>query len=342
MGESGSLRIVVRRVAACQVGGAGAAMKIVVADDDPLARQITERVLTKAGYEVVAVEDGLEAVRILSRPDGPRLALVDWTMPGLDGPDVCRAIRALPDHPYVYTILLTSRESKEDTVSGLEAGADDYLTKPFNPDELKARLRAGIRIMQLQDRLYHEARHDPLTQLPNRAFFIRRLTACFNEAKKRHDYRFAVLFVDLDRFKTINDTYGHAVGDELLVQVSQRLAHAVRKHDAVARGADFSGPAREPGQYSLARMGGDEFTILLEGVGDEVHARQVCDRIRGELAVPFRIGSTDLQVTASIGIAISDPEYGKAEEILRIADSAMYRAKALGPVLPALMSGASS
>jgi PleD family two-component response regulator len=315
-------------------------MKIVVADDDPLARQLTGRVLTGAGYEVLAVEDGLKAVELLSRPNGPRLALLDWTMPGLSGPDVCRRMRVLPDHPYVYMILLTSRESKEDTVSGLEAGADDYLTKPCDPEELKARLRAGIRILQLQDQLFHEARHDPLTQLPNRAHFMKRLTDCFEEAKRRHDYRFAVLFVDLDRFKNINDTLGHAAGDKLLRQVAIRLSAAIRSDDAVARGADFNGPARGPDQYSLARMGGDEFTILLEGVGDEALAALISERIQRELSAPFRIADTDVTISASVGIAISDTGCLKAEDILRNADTAMYRVKARCPGDSALPIGA--
>jgi two-component system cell cycle response regulator len=227
-------------------------VKILVADDDPLARHLTERVLARAGYQVFTAEDGLQAMEYLTRKDGPRLALLDWTMPGLDGPEVCRGMRALTEQPYTYLILLTSRESKADTVSGLEAGADDYITKPCDAEELKARLRAGQRILQLQDKLYHDARHDPLTQLPNRAWFLKKLSDCFRKARERHDYRYAVLFLDLDRFKCVNDTLGHFAGDELIMEVARRLTGCTRQDDAVSRVMDFSGTAAAFRRFSGA------------------------------------------------------------------------------------------
>jgi two-component system cell cycle response regulator len=304
-------------------------MKILVADDDPLARQITEHLLTRAGYHVFIAEDGLQAMEYLTKAGGPRLALLDWSMPGLDGPEVCRRMRALIDHPYAYLILLTSRESKEDTVSGLEAGADDYLTKPCDAEELKARLRAGQRILQLQDKLFHDARHDPLTQLPNRAWFLRRLSDCFNRSRGRHDYHFAVLFVDLDRFKTVNDTLGHAAGDELIREVAGRLLQCTRQDDTVARAVDFNGPSRASDDF-LARMGGDEFTILIEDIHIDSDATAVAARIQGRLSAPFLIVGQQLSISASIGIALSDSHCSRAEDALRYADAAMYRAKALG------------
>jgi two-component system cell cycle response regulator len=304
-------------------------MKILVADDDPLARQITEHLLTRAGYHVFIAEDGLQAMEYLAKAGGPRLALLDWSMPGLDGPEVCRRMRALSDNPYAYLILLTSRESKEDTVSGLEAGADDYLTKPCDAEELKARLRAGQRILQLQDKLFHDARHDPLTQLPNRAWFLRRLSDCFSRSRDRHDYHFAVLFVDLDRFKTVNDTLGHAAGDELITEVAERLLQCTRQDDAVARAVDFNGPPRTSDDF-LARMGGDEFTILIEDIRIDSDAAAVAARIQDRLSAPFLIAGQQLSISASIGIALSDFHCSRAEDVLRYADAAMYRAKALG------------
>src|ERR1700726_2402260 len=128
-------------------------MKILIADDAPLPRRLLEKTLERAGYEVIAVSDGRQAVKSLSATDPPRLALLDWMMPELDGPGVCREIRKSRDHNYVYMILLTSRESKEDIVAGLKSGADDYLIKPFDADELKARLRTGERILHLENRL---------------------------------------------------------------------------------------------------------------------------------------------------------------------------------------------
>jgi diguanylate cyclase (GGDEF)-like protein len=250
-------------------------------------------------------------------------------MPNLDGPEVCRRVRALNEQSYTYLILLTSRESKEDTISGFEAGADDYITKPCDPEELKARLRAGQRILQLQDKLYHDARHDPLTQLPNRAWFLAKLTDCFLQARERHDYRYAVLFLDLDRFKNVNDTLGHSAGDELIMEVARRLTGCTRQDDAVSRAVDFNGPARGSDEF-LARMGGDEFTILLEDLRTEADAVMVADRIQQIMKDPFVVAGQGMEIAVSIGIAVSDARLKKAEDILRFADMAMYRSKAGG------------
>ena len=144
-------------------------MKILVADDEALSRRLLEKTLERAGYEVMAVENGRLAVEQLNRPDGPRLALLDWVMPELDGPGVCRAVRRRQDQQdqaYVYIVLLTSKESKEDIVTGLESGADDYLTKPFNVDELKARLRTGERILHLEGRLVEAREMIEVERLP--------------------------------------------------------------------------------------------------------------------------------------------------------------------------------
>ncbi len=147
------------------------AMRILIVDDDLITRTLLQKTLERAGYEVVAVENGRLALERLSEKGGPRLALLDWLMPEFNGLSVCREIRRHSEYPYIYIILLSSRNAKEDIVSGLEAGADDYLTKPCDAEELKARLRAGERILNLEEKLTHDALHDPLTQLPNRAFF---------------------------------------------------------------------------------------------------------------------------------------------------------------------------
>jgi two-component system cell cycle response regulator len=157
-------------------------LKILIADDEALSRRLLEKTLTRAGYEVTAVENGRLAVEQLSRPDGPRLALLDWVMPELDGPGVCREVRKLQEkqeQAYVFMVLLTSKESKEDIVAGLESGSDDYLTKPFNVEELKARLRTGERILNLEDKLVEareqmrfKATHDALTSIWNRGVIM--------------------------------------------------------------------------------------------------------------------------------------------------------------------------
>jgi len=305
-------------------------MKILIADDDVISRCLVQKTLDREGYEVLVVENGSSAAECLSGDEGPRLALLDWVMPGLDGLSVCRQIRSVSNHPYVYMILLTSKESKEDIVRGFEAGADDYLTKPCDPKELKARLRAGQRILQLQDKLIQEARQDPLTRLPNRTFFLDQLARCVTRAKRRPDYKFAILFVDIDGFKIVNDSLGHFAGDHLIVQIAERLVSSVRRDDLVSCSADVTGRVKQSGEDTLARMGGDEFTILLDDIRDASDGIRVAERIQQKLASPFLISGQEVSITASIGIAISATGYSTAEDILRDADTAMYRAKALG------------
>jgi diguanylate cyclase (GGDEF)-like protein len=295
-------------------------MRIVIADDDPVSLFMTQHTLERAGYEVIAELDGYPAFEHLSRDGGPRLALLDWMMPGLDGPSVCRAIRALTDHPYIYIILLTSNESTADLVAGLAAGADDYLTKPCDAEELKARLRTGQRILNLQDKLVHDARHDSLTQLPNRTYFLDRLNQCVNRSQEDPGYEFAVLFMDLDRFKAVNDGLGHPAGDELLKQVAERLLKTIRPQTL----------ADTPHEDLVARLGGDEFTVLLDGVRDAADATEVANRIQRELLLPFPILGQSVRIGASIGISLSSAGHNGVEEILRDADRAMYRSKAMG------------
>jgi diguanylate cyclase (GGDEF)-like protein len=300
-------------------------VRIVVAEDDALSRRMMQRTLELAGYEVIAVENGRLAAECLANSGGPRLALLDWEMPGLDGPGVCRAIRAIKDRPYTYIILLTAKESKDDLVAGLEAGADDYLTKPCHAEELKARLRTGRRILELQDRLFYAARHDSLTQLPNRAYFLDRLIECADQAGKDKDYKFAILFVDLDRFKAVNDSLGHAAGDELLTQVAQRLLRSIRRDDPVSQAS-----TRTPREDTLARLGGDEFTVLLDGIRNGADAARAAERIQNGLSLPFPVAGRQVQIAASIGISISGAGHTDAEHMLRGADAAMYRSKTKG------------
>ncbi|HET7150812.1 MAG TPA: response regulator, partial [Candidatus Acidoferrum sp.] len=166
-------------------------MRILIADDELMSRRLLEKTLQRAGYEVIAVENGGRARDELCKAEGPKLALLDWMMPELNGPSVCREVRKRKEHSYVYMILLTSKERKEDVVAGLESGADDYLTKPFDPEELKARLRTGMRILDLEDRLIEareamrfQATHDPLTSIWNRGVIIELLSRDLARARR--------------------------------------------------------------------------------------------------------------------------------------------------------------
>ena len=201
-------------------------MRILVADDDAITRKLLQSNLIRFGYDVSLCSDGRQAWQILQQEDAPNLALLDWVMPGIDGVDVCRKVRELGRQPYVYIVRLTGKNTKEDVVKGLESGADDYLTKPFNPSELQVRLRAGARIVQLQEELISaldatrfEASHDTLTQLLNRAA-ITNVVDKETVRSAREDTSFSLIMADIDYFKRINDQYGHLAGDAVLRDVA--------------------------------------------------------------------------------------------------------------------------
>ena len=294
-------------------------MKILVADDDAMSRRLLERTLLRVGYEVVAVVNGRQAVENLTGPDMPRLVLLDWMMPELDGPGVCREIRNRRDQSYVYMILLTSRESKEDVIAGLESGADDYLIKPFIADELKARLRVGERILHLEDRLVEareqmrfKATHDHLTSLWNRGVIVDLLGRELTRSQ-RENVCTALILGDLDHFKNINDRYSHLVGDQVLREVARRLLHSVRSYDFVGR------------------YGGEEFLIVLNNCRpDSALAR--AEEIRKSICTrPVQTDVGPLEVTMSSGLLRStDWGHRPAEDLIHEADSALYAAKTAG------------
>jgi predicted signal transduction protein with EAL and GGDEF domain len=309
----------------------GKAVRILIADDYLVTRRLLRETLERTGYEVVAVENGRLALECLGGRDGPRLALLDWLMPEIDGLGVCREIRRHPERPYIYIILLSARNAIEDVISGLGAGADDYLTKPCDSEELKARLRAGQRILKLEDKLTHDALHDPLTQLPNRAFFLDRLALSVAWGMQHPEYEFAVLSVDVDRFKVVNDSLGNAAGDWLLVQIADRLLGSIRRDDALLRSAEAGGMAGQPEEPGiLARLGGDKFTILLNHIRNASEGIRVAERIQQNIHMPFYVDGQAVFTTASIGIAFSGSGYSAGEDMLGDANTAMSRAKTLG------------
>ncbi len=294
-------------------------MKILVAEDDALSRMLLERTLAKAGYEVTAVDNGGSALRELKREDAPRLALLDWIMPELDGVEVCKSVREAKNPAYTYLILLSSKESKQDIVQGLESGADDYLTKPFDADELKARLRAGERILELEDRLVEaresmrfQATHDRLTSLWNRGVIVELLSREVHRSKRERNCT-AVMMCDLDHFKSVNDTYGHGGGDDVLREVSRRLHSAVRSYDMVGR------------------YGGEEFLVVLNKC-DPGSALARAENLRNVIGMrPIMAAGNSLTVTMSVGLALSSEFAGSdVDEIIHQADMALYAAKAAG------------
>jgi two-component system cell cycle response regulator len=203
--------------------------KVLIAEDDPISRRLLEAFLTRWGYEVAVATSGTEALQALEKKDAPRLAVLDWMMPGLEGVQVCQRIRERKDRPYVYILLLSARAQKDDLLHGLESGADDYLTKPFDAQELRARLHVGQRILQLQDglmvageELLFRATHDSLTGISNRAVILDALRR-ERSRQVRGNGSFGIVLLDVDHFKQVNDTYGHLCGDAVLKEIVRRI-----------------------------------------------------------------------------------------------------------------------
>jgi two-component system cell cycle response regulator len=296
-------------------------MKILLAEDDLVSRMMMRRMLQGFGFEVVETGDGLRAVELLSAADGPRIALIDWMMPGLDGPGVCREIRSRhSDGAYVYILLLTSRQNSEDIVAGLEAGADDYITKPCHPAELNARLATGSRILMLEQKLVdareemrYKATHDSLTGLWNRAAILPMIESELERSRRELTVTSLVL-CDVDHFKRINDQYGHVAGDAALKEIARRLRDGVRSYDAVGR------------------YGGEEFVMLLRGCGEDTLQGRL-ENLRLSVAQhPVIADDREINVSVSLGAVASTG--GNADlsvaKLLAKADRALYAAKTAG------------
>jgi len=294
-------------------------MKVLVAEDDLVTRRTLQAYLEKWDYQVVTASDGQQAWQLLQQDNAPRLAILDWMMPILDGTSVCREVRRSNLQPYIYLILLTARGYQEDVIAGLEAGADEYLTKPFDPYELRARLRAGARIIELQDSLIQarealreRAMHDPLTQLLNRRATMDVLVAELSRGAREQKPLTAIM-VDIDHFKSVNDQYGHPAGDGVLCEVSRRLRMSSRTYDTVGR------------------IGGEEFLIVVPGC-DAAQGLAQAERLREVVcsqAITFK--DLSISVTISVGVAtLRHPKQDEMEVLLALADQALYRAKAGG------------
>jgi two-component system, cell cycle response regulator len=293
---------------------------VLIAEDDPIFRRVLESWLQKWNYKVTSLENGLDAWRVLQQKDAPQMAILDWMMPGLDGIELCRRIRGRKEGPYKYVLLLTAKGNTEDVVMGLDAGADDYLTKPFDVDELRARVRAGKRILELQGallkvqtELQFESAHDHLTGLWNRGAILGLLHR-ETQRSARIGQPLGVMMTDLDHFKQINDVYGHQTGDAVLREVARRLLASVRNYDYVGR------------------YGGEEFLVVLaECSASDLGA--TAERMRAHISgKPVETDAGPISVTVSIGL-VAEPAAGplrKGEELLRVADTALYLAKRNG------------
>jgi len=293
--------------------------KVLVVDDDPLTREHLSMLVQAAGFEVLTAESGREAMSTLRRDYCP-IVLSDWQMPDMDGVELCKAIRAESFPGYVYVLLLTARDAHQDIVHGLDAGADDYLTKRVTEAELMARLRAAKRIVSLEQSLREsveekrrQATTDALTGANNRLYFDKHLVRELKRTR-RFGGSLSVLLLDIDRFKSINDRYGHGIGDEVLVQFAERL------RTALPRDYDWS-----------ARIGGEEFAVVLPQT-DMQGAMIVAEKLRQSIAsLPIRTESGNLNVTVSIGVAVADAATllpkTTVDDIVELADRGLYKSK---------------
>lgn len=295
---------------------------ILLVEDEPTTRLMTARQLTRAGYEVEVVGNGTEALAVLTNKFFPML-LTDWDMPGINGVALCRAVRAMPLEGYVYTILLTAREGKAHVIEGLAAGADDYLVKPPDDNELRARLNTGRRILRLEQSLRAASRRihlmsvtDPLTSSYNRRYLMDQLPHEI-ERTCRYGRTLSVVMCDVDHFKNINDSHGHQAGDEVLKDFARLLM------DSTRREIDW-----------VARYGGEEFLIVLPetSVADAI---AFAESVRGVIAAhPFQGGGAGLSVSASFGVAGFDALRVRGEvsvdQLIGCADSCLYSSKNMG------------
>ena len=316
---------------------------ILIVDDTPNNLRFLSTTLTEQGYKVRSVTDGLMAFTVAEAAQ-PDLILLDIMMPNIDGYEVCQRLKANEKTCDIPVIFLSALDEVLDKVKAFSVGGVDFITKPFQLEEVLARIQTHLSLrsaqkeisqlnaeleqrvrqrtaqleqeiaerLQVQERLLHLALHDVLTGLPNRTWFMKRLAQLLQQVSQQSGYHFAVLFLDCDRFQSVNDSLGHLVGDQLLVSLARRIELCLR-----------------PGTM-LCRLGGDEFVILLQEVSQSSDATKIANDILLELAAPFQINNYQVFTNVSIGIVMGSDIYKQPEHILRDADTAMYRAKAKG------------
>jgi diguanylate cyclase (GGDEF)-like protein len=288
-------------------------MRILLVEDSAIERQQVSAHLKDLGLDLVVAENGTHAWEVLRGQDAPTLALLDWVLPGLDGIELCRRIRTLGSNgTYIYTVMLTAKDRKKNLLTAMDAGADDYLAKPVDLSELKARILVGKRILDLQQSLRSAATHDFLTGLLNRAEILASLERELSRSG-REDKPAGIILADLDHFKEITDTSGHTAGDAVLKEVARRLKSDLRIYDVAGR------------------YGGKEFLLVLPSCDLRTATRRADEIRRLVASEPIVTSSGTASVTVSMGIAAtnSTPDL-TAEAVLQNADAALYRAKRAG------------
>lgn len=309
----------------------GSNMSILAVDDDPVSLKVLERHLTTAGYSVITANCGEDALR-QSLQECPQLVIADWEMPGLDGIELCRALRKISSGQKIYFLVLTGTNDDESVITAFESGVDDYITKPFNPQILLARIQAGRRIISLQNQVEQEKRKqqkqmmdlqvltrklraaaltDPLTELPNRRYAMKRLAQAW-ESSSRTSKPVSVIMMDIDHFKAVNDNFGHDAGDAVLKGASSILRSSCREDEDVCR------------------IGGEEFVVICANTNAE-QARMAAERLRAAMeGTPVFWQNHEHNVTISLGVASRTEGTDDYEKVLKMADEAVYVAKSSG------------
>jgi diguanylate cyclase (GGDEF)-like protein len=289
-----------------------------IADDDRISSKLLAGLLSKWGYQPEIVYNGTEAKRELLKTNAPQLAILDWMMPGLEGPEVIKAVRASRPEPYTYILLLTSKAGQEDLLKGLEAGADDYLKKPCDPAELRARLRVGARILGLERSLSHalktgehQATHDLLTGVYNRGTILeildQEVSRCRNEGHKM-----SLVIADVDNFRIINEAHGHMAGDQVIKELATKMVSPLRPKD------------------SVGRFGAEQFLIVAPNCTLN-QAMVTAERLRSKIAnQTLVVEKSSLALTISAGVSVIKDGAVDGKVALREADSALRQAKKNG------------
>lgn len=287
--------------------------RILIADDKAVNRRLLKSMVAEMGMESIEAQDGEEACNILKREDAPQIVLLDWVMPKLNGLEVCKriALERSQSQKYRYIILVTSKDKDDEISEGFLAGADDYITRPFNRNELRMRLNVGVRIVQMQRDLLKLLHWDPLTNALNRRAALERLDEEIKRAT-RNQLPLSIAMLDIDHFKQINDTHGHLIGDLVLKEVVTRIFHALSSYDLIGR------------------YGGDEFILLFPNT-KLADATLICSHIQNAFTQnPIISADLELFVTVSIGVTSQSSETDLADTLIHHADDALYKAKRQG------------
>ncbi len=292
-------------------------MKILLADDSKTTREVLSASLKELGHEVIAANDGQQAIDFFMR-DRPDLIILDVVMENMDGFECAKKIRSIDSEDWIPIIFLSSSVDDKNIARGIDAGGDDYLAKPISDITLAAKIKAMQRIADMRNNLFYLTKRlnilsatDPLTGLNNRLHFDKIMREKMDETDRKKNIM-ALLFIDLDKFKSINDTFGHHIGDLLLQKVAQRLKSSMRTYDFIAR------------------IGGDEFAVIINLVNNQEAAIEIAQTIIDNLSQDYKIEDRHIKISASIGIALYPSEGMTQTNWLQNADKAMYHAKHTG------------